>query len=263
MRRTATAVLCGAFLALGVSACNPEPMDPTAECSGTEEKPAGEPGSAEVLLTVGNARGTRLLTTVLYADGWVLTLAEEAPGAVNALTAPRMAPPPPAGRPWQPAYLGSCQLDGIADLADEELAADADLGDVPITDQATTVVTYYGGVQPAVTSAYGLGQEEGADLSRAEQHGRAVLTGLLDALDEATPVGDVLPVETVQVTGDAGGQEPVGWPGPPLAELFVEDSCGELTGEQARSVLDYLTSTDEEVGRLRAEVVPPGLPACS
>src|SRR5699024_5015507 len=82
--------------------------DPTAECSGTEEKPAGEPGSAEVLLTVGNARGTRLLTTVLYADGWVLTLAEEAPGAVNALTAPRMAPPPPAGRPWQPAYLGSC-----------------------------------------------------------------------------------------------------------------------------------------------------------
>src|SRR5690625_7956931 len=93
MRRTATAVLCGAFLALGVSACNPEPMDPTAECSGTEEKPAGEPGSAEVLLTVGNARGTRLLTTVLYADGWVLTLAEEAPGAVDALTAPRMAPP--------------------------------------------------------------------------------------------------------------------------------------------------------------------------
>lgn len=257
-------VALAAMLTAGLAGCAPtEAVDPTEGCGAAGSPPPGEPGSAEVLLTVASAPGTRLLSIVLYTDGWVLLAADLSSPAVNALTVPLMAPPPPAGRPWQAAYVGSCQLDGIAELAAEELATDADLGDPQITDQSTTLVTYYGGASPAVTRAYALGAEEGSRLSRADRQGRAVLTGLIAALRDATRTGEVLPVERVQVTGDIEDGEPAGWPGPPLAELLVvEDYCGELTGEEARTVLEYLSSTEEDVGWLRAEVVPPGLPAC-
>ncbi|WP_147915522.1 hypothetical protein [Ruania zhangjianzhongii] len=263
MRRSAAAVLTGALLALGLSACSPGPVDPTADCSDNGSPPPGEPGSAEVLLTAGNATGTSLLTTVLYADGWVLTLAGEEESGLNALAPPMMAPTPPAARQWQPAYLGSCQLEAVAGLAAEELDEDQRLGSPQITDRASTIVTYYGGDRPTTATAYALGQEEGSDLSRSDEAGREVLKGVIAALDEAPAEGDLLAVETVQVI--ISGPEadlPTDWPGPSRADMIpAGERCGELTGQDARDVFDYVAGDD--IDALRLEVMPPGLPTCT
>lgn len=252
-------MLTGLLLTLGLAACSDEPVDPTAECSGNGQVPAGEPGAAEVLLTTSRGH-------VLYADGWMVVPAEDgARATLAAVQVPLMAPPPPTGDLWQPAYLGSCQVAGIDALAAEELDDGADLGQPMVTDASTTSVTYYGGDGVVRTSAYALGHEGTGDgLSRDQRHGRAVLEGLIDALDEATATGDVLPIETLQVVGEAGEPEPEGWPGPPLDELLGDDECGELTGEEALEVYEFLSErTHDDVGWLRATVVAPGLPACS
>ena len=252
------------MLALGLGACSPEPVDPTADCSGDGASPPGEPGSAEVLLTVGNDDGSSQLTGVLYADGWVLTLDGVDHGAVTALHAPMRAPTPPAARQWQPAYLGSCQLDAVRELAADELAADLDLGDVPITDQARTVVTYYGGEQPSTATAYALGSEDGSDLSTDEAAGREVLKGIIAALQKAPADGELLGVETVQLIAHGEVELPPDWPGPPLADIIpADDFCGELTGEQARAVFDFVAGGGGDLDALRLEVLPPGLPACA
>ncbi|WP_147915521.1 hypothetical protein [Ruania zhangjianzhongii] len=236
-----------------MTACSPSPIDPTEDCTDAGSQPAGEPGSAEVLLTSSGY--------VLYADGWMVITAEDEASAANAMRVPLMAPAPPAGDRWQPAYLGSCQLEAVDALAAEELV-EGDLGDPIVTDASTTTITYYGGEEPVSSSAYALGSES-SDLSRADQQGREVLKALIAALDEATVTGDVLPVETVRVNGEVGEPEPEGWPGPPLAELLGDDGCGELTGQQALDVYEYLGErTHADVGWLRVTVVAPGQSAC-
>src|SRR5699024_4909070 len=137
----------------------------------------------------------------------------------------------PAGDRWQPAYLGSCQLDGIDTVAAEQLV-EGDLGQPMVTDASTTSVTYYGGEEPVHSSAYALEAGASDRLSRSDQQGREGLKGRMAALDEATITGEVLPVETVRVLGEVDEPEPEGWPGPPLADLLA-DGCGEPTGEQA------------------------------
>ena len=240
----------------GMAACSsPSPIDVTEDCTDAGSQPAGEPGSAEVLLTTSGY--------VLYADGWMVVAADEGPDAGHAMQVPMMAPPDPAGDRWQPAYLGSCQLEAVDTLAAEELV-EGDLGDLMVTDVTSTTVTYYGGEEPVSSSAYALGHEGAGDgLSRSDKHGREVIKALLAALDEAPATGDVLPVETVQVSGDLEDGEPDGWPGPPLAELLGDDGCGELTGEDARKVYEYLSErTYDDVGWLRVSVVAPGRTAC-
>lgn len=258
-------MLTGVLFALALTACSPGPVDPTADCTDEGSPPPGEPGSAEVLLTVGNATGTSLLTTVLYADGWVLTLDGEDGSAVMALGLPMMAPSPPAARQWQPGYLGACQLEAVTELAADELTPDSDLGDPTITDQATTVVTYYGGETPATTSAYALGQEDDAGgLSRADEAGREVLKGIIGALYDAPSAGELLEVETVQLISNGDVDLPADWPGPPLADVIAAgEDCGELTGQEARDVFEYVADGGEDIDALRLEVMPPGLPTCS
>lgn len=256
--RTAALSLAGLFVVAGVAACSTSPIDPTEDCTDAGSQPVGEPGSAEVLLTSGGY--------VLYADGWMVIAADEddAASAANAVRVPTMAPPPPAGNPWQPAYLGSCQLDAVDALAAEELV-EGDLGQPMVTDASTASVTYYGGDEPVRSSAYALGNESSGDrLSRTDKQGREVLKGLISALGEATVTGEVLPVETVQVTGDLEDGQPEGWPGPPLAEVLGDEGCGELTGQVARDAHEYLREhTYEDVGWLRATVVAPGQSACA
>ncbi|HIZ36848.1 MAG TPA: hypothetical protein H9815_13825 [Candidatus Ruania gallistercoris] len=260
MRRAAAAVLTGAMLALG--ACSPEAEDPTADCTDQGSPPPGEPGAAEVLLTVGNDDGSSQLTAVLYADGWVLTLDGEDMSAVTALQPPMMAPTPPEARQWQPAYLGSCQLEEVTGLAAEELDQDQDLGDPQITDQASTIVTYYGGEQPATTRAYALGRD-GAGLSSSDQAGREVLQGIITALAEAPSDGDLLEVETVQLISNGEVDLPPDWPGPPLADIIGDDEiCGELTGQEAQEAFGYIADGGD-IDALRLEVLPPGLPTCT
>lgn len=264
MRRTVAGVLTAALLALGLSACSPGPVDPTADCTSPGSSPPGEPGSTEALLTVGNATGTSLMTMVLYADGWVLTLDGEDSSAVAALRPALMAPAPPAARQWQAAYLGTCQLEAVTELAAEELAADQDLGDVPITDQADTVVTYYGDDGPTTASAYGLGHEDGGDLSRSDEAGREVLKGIIAALDEAPEDGEPLGVETVQLITNGRVDLPADWPGPPLTEIIDDDeNCGALTGPEATEVFEYVAESGDDIEALRLEVMPPGLPTCT
>lgn len=241
----------------GMTACtSPEPIDVTEDCTDAGSRPAGEPGSADVLLTSSGY--------VLYADGWMVISADESAGTTNAMRVPFMAPPEPAGDLWQPAYLGSCQVAAIDAVAAEELTDGEDLGQPMITDVSSTSVTYYGGDEPVSTSAYALGHEGSGDgLTRAQQQGREVLKGLLAALDEATVTGEVLPIETLRVSGEVGEPEPQGWPGPPLADLLDADGCGELTGQQAQDVYEYLSErTHEDVGWLRGSVVAPGMSAC-
>lgn len=237
-----------------MTACSPSAIDPTEDCTDPGSQPTSELGSAEILLSSSGY--------VLYADGWMVISEDEGPGAVQAMQVPLMVPPDPAGNRWQPAYLGSCQLEAVDTLAAEELV-EGDLGQPMVTDAGTTTVTYYGGEEPVSSSAYALGHEGGDGVSRSEKQGREVLKALLAALDEATVTGDVLPVETVQVHGDLEDGEPDGWPGPPLAELLGDDGCGELTGEEAREVYEYLSErTYDDVGWLRVSVVAPGRTAC-
>lgn len=257
--RTGRAIALGAAavtVLAGMTACSPSPVDPTADCTDAGSQPAGEPGSAEILLTSGGY--------VLYEDGWMVVSADQGGGAVHAMQVPLMASPPPAGDLWQPAYLGNCQLDAVDALAAEELT-EGDLGQPMVTDASTTSVTYYGGDEPVRSSAYALGHEGfGDELSRAHQQGREVLKGLIAALDEATVTGEVLPIDTLQVTGEVGEPEPEGWPGPPLAELLGDEGCGELTGQQAQDVHEYLSErTYQDVGWLRADVLAPGRSACA
>ena len=259
--RLGRAIAVGAAAAgvlAGLTACSPHPVDPTEDCTDAGTQPPGEPGSAEILLTAGGH--------VLYEDGWMVVSADQGGGgpAVQAMQVPLMAPAPPAGNLWQPAYLGSCQLDAIAALAAEEFTEDAELGQPMVTDASTTSVTYYGGDEPVRVRAYALGHEGAGDgLSRADEQGREVLKGLLAALEEAPVTGGVLPIETVQVAGEVGEPEPEGWPGPPLTELLGDDGCGELTGQQAQDVHAYLSErTHEDVGWLRVDVLAPGMTAC-
>ena len=264
MGRTVGALLSGTLLALALSGCSSGPVQPTADCADVGDPPAGAPGSAEVLLTVGQATGTRLLTTVLYADGWVLTLDGEDASMLMAVGLPMMAPSPPTARQWQPGYLGACQLEAVAELAADELDRDRDLGDLQITDQASTVVNYYAGEHPTATRAYALGHEEGTMLSRSEQEGREVLKGIIAALYDAPEQGMSLEVETVQLLGSPEVDLPADWPGPPLAEVIVvDDYCGELTGAEARRVVEYLNDRQEPLPSPRVEVMPPGLPTCA
>lgn len=267
-RRLSAVVAAAVTVLAGATACTSAPVDPTASCTAEPARPPGQPGSAEVLLVLseGYAR------TVLYTDGWMVVPAGENAGAASAgnagaavlARAPMMAPPPSAGSRWQPAYLGECEVQAIAELAAAELSSDADLGKPMVTDASTTSVTYYGGDEPARTSAYALGHEDpGSELSRSDEHGREVLQGLVAALDEATLIDDVLPVQAVQVTGSLDQAEPTGWPGPPLQELLAGDECGRLTGQQARDVLEFLRTTDQHLYPLRARVVPPGMQACT
>ena len=255
----ASAVAVASVL-VGLTACSPSPIDVTEDCTDAGTQPAGEPGTAEVLLTASGGY-------VLYADGWMVVSADQGGGgpAVQAMQVPLMAPPVPAGNLWQPAYLGSCQVAAIDALAAEELTDGEDLGSPMITDSPTTSVTYYGGEEPVRSGAYALGDEAPGDgLSRAQQQGREVLKGLIAALDEATVTGEVLPIETVRITNDVGEPEPPGWPGPPLEELLGDTGCGELTGQQAVAVYEYLSErTHADVGWLRATVVAPGMTACS
>lgn len=241
----------------GMTACSATPIEPTEDCTDVGSPPAGEPGQAEVLLTSSGY--------VLYADGWMVVAAEDAgtDAAVNAMRVPMMAPPDPAGDRWQPAYLGSCQLEAVDTLAAEELV-EGNLGDLMVTDVTSTTITYYGGDEPVSSSAYALGHEGAGDgLSRSDKRGREVIKALLAVLEEAPVTGDALPVETIQVTGDPEDGDPDGWPGPPLAELLDDDGCGELTGEDARQVYAYLSErTYEDVSWLRATVVAPGRTAC-
>lgn len=256
-------MLTGVLVALGLTACSREVVDPTADCSDEGSSPPGEPGSAEVLLTVGQASGTRMLTTVLYADGWLLTLDGEDASTLMALDLPLMAPTPPTARQWQQGYLGSCQLAEVTDLAAQELAADQDLGEPGITDQATTVVTYYGGEQPTTARAYALGQEDDTGLSPADTAGRDVLKGIIAALYEAPSEGELLDVETVQLLGSPSAELPGDWPGPPLTEIIAADEdCGALSGPEAGELFDYVTSSDEPLD-VRLEVLPPELPSCT
>jgi len=251
-------VLAGLLLTLGLAACTPDPVDPTAECSGNGDVPSGEPGAAEVLLATSRGH-------VLYADGWMVVPAEDgARATLAAVQVPLMAPPPPTGELWQPAYVGSCQVAGIEAVAAEQLVDGADLGQPMVTDASTTSVTYYGGDAVVRTSAYALGHEGSGDgLSRVQRQGRAVLEGLIAALEEATATGEVLPIETLQVIGEDGAPEPEGWPGPPLDGLLGDDECGELTGQEALDVYEFLSErTHDDVGWLRATVVAPGMSAC-
>lgn len=240
----------------GMTACSsPSPIDATEDCTDVGSQPTSELGSAEILLSSSGY--------LLYADGWLVVSADEGPDAAHAMQVPMMAPPDPAGSRWQPAYLGSCQLEAVDSLAAEELV-EGELGSPMVTDVTSTTVTYYGGEEPVRSSAYALGHESSGDgLSRSDKHGREVIKALLAALDEAPLTGDVLPVETVQVSGEVEEGEPDGWPGPPLAELLDAEGCGELTGEDAREVYDYLSErTYDDVGWLRVSVVPPGRTAC-
>lgn len=245
----------GVTVLAGITACSPSAIDPTEDCTDAGSQPASELGSAEILLASSGY--------ILYADGWMVVSADEGSDAGHAMQVPMMAPPDPAGDRWQPAYLGSCQLEAVDTLAAEELV-EGDLGDLMVTDASSTTVTYYGGEEPVSSSAYALGDEGAGDgLSRSDKHGREVIKALLAALDEAPIAGDVLPVETVQVSGDLEDGEPDGWPGPPLAELLGDEGCGELTGEQAREVYEYLSErTYHDVGWLRVSVVAPGRTAC-
>ena len=264
MRRALGGVLIGVLLVLGGSACSPDAVDPTAECTDQGAPPPGEPGSADVLLTVGHASGTSMLTTVLYADGWLLTLDGADASTLMALGLPRMTPSTPAARQWQPGYLGACQQAAVAELAAEELAEDQDLGEPQITDQASTVVNYYGGERPTAARAYALGHEEGTRLSPSDKAGREVLKGIIDALYEAPETGELLDVETVQLLGSPDVDVPSDWPGPPLAEIIEADAyCGVLSGPEARELFEYLATSDESIDSPRLEVMPPGLPTCT
>lgn len=216
------------------------------------------------MLTVGQATGTRMLTTVVYADGWLLTLDGEDASMLMALGPPRMAPSPPAALRWQQGYLGSCQLAAVAELAAQELAEDQDLGEPQISDQASTVVNYYGGEQPTATRAFALGHEEGARLSRSDQAGREVLKGIIGALYDAPSHGELLAVETVQLLGSRDVDLPADWPGPPLADIIEADQyCGALSGPEAGELFEYFTTSGESFDSPRLEVMPPGLPTCT
>lgn len=264
MRRAVGGLLTGVLLAMGVSACSPAAVDPTADCTDQGSPPPGEPGSADVLLTVGHASGTSMLTTVLYADGWLLTLDGEDASTLMALGLPKTTPSPPGARQWQPGFLGSCQLEAVAELAAEELAEDQDLGEPQITDQASTVVNYYGGEQPTAVRAYALGHEEVTTLSPSDRAGREVLMGIIGALYEAPETGELLDVETVQMLGSPDVDVPSDWPGPPLAEVIEADTyCGALSGPEARELFEYFTTSDEPFASPRLEAMPPGLPTCT
>ena len=94
----------------GMTACSsPSPIDATEDCTDVGSQPTSELGSAEILLSSSGY--------LLYADGWLVVSADEGPDAAHAMQVPMMAPPDPAGSRWQPAYLGSCQLEAVDTLA--------------------------------------------------------------------------------------------------------------------------------------------------
>ncbi|UFU03321.1 hypothetical protein LQF12_01530 [Ruania suaedae] len=227
--------------------------------------PPTEPGERDPLLTIAVGQGPYDLTRVVYEDGWVLSLADAAPEALAAMQLPRSVPSPYDDGPmaWQIGYLGECALTQLTDLAERAVSEDVTVGSPMITDQPTTYLTRYGEPEPVTVAAYALdrGQDVGG-LDPGQQAAREELRAVERLAGTAIDSGEVLAVTSVRIWGRVGADLPADWPGPPLADIVGDGACGELTGEQARAVYEYLSAEPDGWGGLYGAVVPPGLPAC-
>ncbi|SEE87345.1 hypothetical protein [Ruania alba] len=268
-RRHGAAATAAAVLVMTLTGCglldSSGPALPTESCPPAGSPSEGAPGAADPLVTVAVGQGPQDLTHVLYEDGWVLSLAEATPEALAAVRLPRYVPSPYDDGPmaWQIGYLGECAMEQVTDLAESVVTENARFGDPMITDQPTTYVTRYGSGEPVRVQAYALGREADASgLDRGEQDAREGLIALRDIAADAVPTGEVLEVTTLSVRGDPEYNLPSGWPGPPLKEILGSEPCGELVGDDAQAVYDYLLGEPDDLGWTKVAVVPPGIPAC-
>ena len=263
----------------------PEPRPTTAIDCADLEPPGGAPGDAPIMLTLGGKIGGWGSSgssgiTVIYADGAVADF-EDAPfeatasrpgGLHGRFVAPYYGPSPGV---FRAGHLSSCALEELVAQADVVFAQpDRDFGQPGITDQPSSTVSYRAPGTERITtySIYAFGHERNDDrvdtnVSRTQLEARDQVTEMINFVTANIVPGDLIGVERLEVYnigGVADGE--VAWPGPVPSDIMTTHDCGELSGEDAATVFEFLAAGNEPGDdldyRFFVRTLPPLLPAC-
>lgn len=254
LRRTAGILLLGALLAgcagtpIGgtagpVDGAGPVDTDPpyVSTCEATwDPLPAGE--------VVGTPAGAPVITITQGTNAWIASERTQ-PYAVAVYLDATVIRSEDVGSPGDPvATLTIGRLDPCvlaADSAEIVALATADLGEPPITDQGTTVVTLHQPLGDVVVEAYALGVGD-EHISASQQAARHRLTAVIEQLRTALVDTSPWTPDRLRLTTYGPPADPAGaldWPLERGIERTLgkaEPPCTVLTGTDAGTVLDAL-----------------------
>ena len=171
--------------------------------------------------------------------------------------------------------VSPCVLADFAELAAELRGiaerTDGDLGDLMVTDQSTTSVTY-GVDDPFSVWAYGLGgeREYPHGLSREEVRGREVMLDMQRLLQENASDAALLPLEQIEgvelsVYSSEAPELDETWPLGPLEAILTQrdGTCGVVAGENAQTLLEAFGTDDfDEPYGVSVRVLTAEMEAC-